>query len=128
MDTTEENVRMCEKAEEIQNSWIPQKYDYTWKKHYEGLTVIINRHQQEQITKYTGSYIWLPTQNQLQKLTDIKSIPVLLSQFNEFVFENVEYTSQFIDSCEKLWLAFVMKKCYKKSWNGKEWVKAKRMK
>ena len=118
MDKTEIFVKMCENAEEIQrmsprvfitsNAVNIPFYDL------EG-NCWFNRNNEKSI--------WLPRQDQLQELTGIESIPTLLSQFNEFVFENVEYATQFIDSCEKLWLAFVMKKRYNKTWNEEEWIK-----
>ena len=144
MDTTEKNIMMCEKAEEIQKLWEPKRGDIVydvadnkniWRSrdwHIITTSFTLREGNRFHIDMYQDicekeEYIWLPTQDQLQKQTGIESIPTLLSQFNEFVFGNVGYTTQemcnFIDSCEKLWLAFVMKKKYKKIWNGKEWVK-----
>ena len=123
MDTTEEYIRMCDGSKEIQKDMhrffrhvlfckCPRIYDA------DGICWF-NRDNKKTI--------WLPRQDQLQKLTGIVAIPTLLSQFNEFVFGHVGYTTQemcnFINSCEQLWLAFVMKKVYEKFWNGKEWVK-----
>lgn len=64
--------------------------------------------------------IWLPRQDQLQKMID--NPPVW--QFHYFV---QELTRQGIQSMsyEQLWLAFVMKEKYNKIWNGDEWVNEK---
>lgn len=122
MDTREEWVRMCEKAEEIQTIGRAKATELDdW--YYEKATQLFD------IGGFAGGEcsVWLPRQDQLQKLTGIETIPTLLSQFNEFVFGNVEYTTQemcnFVNSCEQLWLVFVMKKVYEKIWDGKEWVK-----
>ena len=122
MDTTEEYIRMCEGSKEIQKGmhrFLDMFYSVNAPEYDADGICWFNRDNKKTI--------WLPRQDQLQKLTGIVAIPTLLSQFNEFVFGNVGYTTQemcnFINSCEQLWLAFVMKKVYEKFWNGKEWVK-----
>ena len=117
MDKTEIFVKMCEKVEEIQRK-APQLFITTNAVNLPFYDLDGNCW----FIKNNEKTIWVPRQDQLQELTGIKSIPTLLSQFNEFVVENVEYVTQFIDSCEKLWLAFIMKKRYNKVWNGGEWV------
>ena len=125
-------IKMCEKAEKIQKLWVPIIGDLT------DMGIVLDIYRDNGVLKisYTRNFqhhdtvqnhpkaylVWLPRQDQLQKLTGIVSIPTLLSQFNEFVFENVKYASYFIDSCEMLWLAFVMKKRYNKTWNEGEWM------
>ena len=137
MDETEVFIKMCEKAGEIQKLWVPIIGDLT------DMGIVLDIYREENCLRsgvlkisYARNFlhhdtvqnhpkeylVWLPRQGQLQKLTGIESIPTLLSQFNEFVFGNVEYATQFIDSCEKLWLAFVMKKRYNKVWNEGEWL------
>ncbi len=122
MGITEELIRMFEKAEEIQKQKPPAPVGF-----YHVNIPFYNLEGNLWFNKDNQDYIWLPRQDQLQKLTGIVAIPTLLSQFNEFVFGNVGYTTQemcnFVNSCEQLWLAFVMKKVYEKFWNGKEWVK-----
>jgi len=66
--------------------------------------------------------IWIPSQEQLQECINNEPV-VLLSKFNEFVFGDIEYVSQFIGSFRQLWLAFVMKEKYNKIWNGNDWIK-----
>ena len=139
MDKSQEVfINMFEKAEELQKLWEPKRGDIVydvannrniWRSidwHVITTAFTIAEGNRFHVDMYQDickkeDYIWLPTQNQLQQLTGIESIPTLLSQFNEFVFGNVEYATQFIDSCEKLWLAFVMKKRYNKTWNGRKW-------
>ena len=115
MDTSKEYIKMSEKVfrkEEPKGSFV--KYSFR---------TIITEHGCWYDGNNKEGYVPLKTQNQLQKLTGIVSIPTLLSQFNEFMFKEVEYVSPyFMDSWEKLWLAFVMKIRYNKRWDGKKWV------
>ncbi len=73
----------------------------------------------------TPSGTWLPRQDQLQEMafsntsgTDHKMIREL-NVFYDYWDENGIPTIFF--SWEQLWLAFVMKERYDKTWNGKEW-------
>lgn len=137
-DSTEYYIMMCEKAKEIQELWKPSRGDFVydivdndniW--HSRGWHIITSVVTDLfQIDQYQGTckkekYIWLPRQDQLQDITGIKSIPTLLSRFNEFVFGDIEYASCFVDSCEQLWLAFVMKTKFGKMLDlkVKDWVK-----
>jgi hypothetical protein len=171
MDTTQEYIEMCGKAEEIQS--LPMKFDkgcvffayelidcygldnkleetskteyilfyglsgFQYDSHYHfdkfpGLYWQINHGR---TTTYFEQMrpIWLPRQDQLQKLlSKVKSVYqnslpervwTLQSAFNKFTHEL--YTHEECDnwtSMEQLWLAFVMKERYGKMWNGKDWT------
>lgn len=110
MDTSETYIKMCEKAEEIQELRTPRNYDDTMSFWYEGTP-----------------NVWLPRQDQLQEMVGEKSEVMLLEYILCFVFDTkkhwwrTEYTKQF-DSMEQLWLAFVMKEKYNKIWIGDEWT------
>ena len=92
--------------------------------------------------------VWLPRQDQLQEIAfeHLKqkypayeggkivkhnyNIFNLLNTLNNFIigFERAIIRDNNYDilettSIEQLWLAFVMKKCYNKSWNGEEWLR-----
>ena len=157
MDITEGYRRMCEKAEEVRRLWNAEAGDFIWVKggdywdcddEKEGCVYTLFESEETLCFDSGISYgrstdyneegyfvslsdiptaVWLPRQDQLQKLTGIEAIPTLLSQFNEFVFGNVGYTTQemcsFIGSCEKLWLVFLMKSRFNKVWNGMGWIK-----
>ena len=66
------------------------------------------------------NYIWLPRQDQLQEM--------YLDGISEDRFVTLDRFLNFVDSgnrgwsFEQLWLAFVMKEKFNKTWNGKEWV------
>ena len=72
--------------------------------------------------------IWLPRQDQLQDMVKDKyKSDYVLYFFAMFIkfwkHDDEKYISGFT-SMEQLWLAFVMKEKYQKTWNGKEWVVA----
>ena len=125
MDNTEENITMCEKAEEIQNSWRKRHGDY-----YLSLS---HSPSQRGVALFHSTYfvrpdenidIWLPRQDQLQKMVfeylakgnDTYSIFTLILDFSDFANQPCGF-----DSMEQLWLAFVMRELYNKVWNGSEW-------
>lgn len=79
--------------------------------------------------------IWLPRQDQLQEmLEEPKRLTPYIADISysgkgTFVIHNTlsalcreSYLSRF-DSYEQLWLAFVMREKYGKSWNGEDWIK-----
>lgn len=71
--------------------------------------------------------IWLPTQEQLQGMLFTKSdFYDNLIEFTNFVDNEYCYFAEKNDNYKtfnELWLAFVMKEKYNKTWNGKDWVK-----
>ncbi len=86
---------------------------------------------------HNSTFIWLPTQAQLQKMVkpDCKEWwTQLIAEFWVFnnmceylepfktMDEKVKYLSHFT-SMEELWLAYVMKKKYGKVWDGETWIK-----
>ena len=127
MDTSVEYIEMCEKAKEIQNMqenavallWddiieIKSIFKPLYRRSSQfGVRQIIEREH----------FIWLPRQDQLQEM--IKGLPINhVLRISKFV-ENLDDGSGKIlewDSMEQLWLAFVMKEKYGKTWNGKEWL------
>ena len=102
MDTSKQYIKKCEKAWEIQAiKWSEPKY----------------------YPSVSSGDVWLPLQDQLQEMVEnVSSSYELLNCFYKFVnpLEDV-YTRQFT-SMEQLWLAFVMKEKYGKTWDGEEWV------
>ena len=132
MDTTKKNIKMSEKAEEIQELWKPKEYD----------DIAVNLSGKWHIEKYppslmpqqfSGYVIWLPRQDQLQEMTDLKTYEKLTA-FSHEVLQLVldmnegsrktfgDVTNQY--SMEQLWLAFVMHEKYGKVWNEEkeEWM------
>jgi hypothetical protein len=151
MDTSEEYVKMCEKAVEIQSSWKPKEWDYIYCPE-EGVVVISGYetdmgqyghgiaafNDNDAISypcyNYVGDeavvpkHIWLPRQDQLQAMFPELNTPYLkmINIFNFYEFNSPEHEWMIDASMEQLWLAFVMKDKFSKEWDGTDWVKDSR--
>ena len=130
MDTSKKYIKMCEKAEEIQEKFNWYKGDYyahqssiyLWGNGKE-IWVAYNLGETKGVR-----YIWLPRQDQLQEMVARNNNYQLLTDFYNWCDENFY---QWLDkklvqnlgqlSMEQLWLAFVIKEKYNKIWNGKDW-------
>ena len=128
MDTTEKNIMMCEKAEEIQrmsprvfittNAVNIPFYDL------EGNCLFIRNNEKT---------IWLPRQDQLQEMAWAKeyhedSIDHLLMRFYTEIHNTPDFDYQYWDNfrtMEQKWLAFLMKSRYNKVWIKDEWKEDK---
>lgn len=131
MDTTEQYIKMCEKAGEI------RKLNTEHIQRLGELPVNVPYYCDSDcyINLDNLKIIWLPRQDQLQEMCKyFKNLPPaeysargLLKAFWEFVDGNwLNYLwvlSNEQVSMEQLWLAFVMKEKYHKIWNGKNWIK-----
>ncbi len=127
MDTSETYIKMSD-CEEIQSRWIPSNGDFTLRfKHNRG---IVEVHHNRELTAYfdKSDYIWLPRQDQLQEM--VVQYPddepwVTFTSLRDFVMEapitRSRNTEQF-KSWEQLWLAFVMKEKWNKTWDGEHWI------
>ena len=74
-------------------------------------------------------FIWLPRQDQLQDILDLDEKPYYLvrdfyKSMTKWEFRDGEYANddflQFT-SIEQLWLIFVMREKFNKTWNGTDW-------
>lgn len=115
MDTSKQYIKMCEKAEEIQSQkpgGSQGEFVYCEGEAY-----------QEMDDRPLTLFIWLPRQDQLQKMAD-ETFVIFWQEFLEYeYFKLPEYMKDIDgDSMEQLWLAFVMKEKYNKVWNSKEWI------
>jgi hypothetical protein len=135
MDTSEIYIKMCEKAEEVQelkhkglqHHIYLEKGDYTiW--HNLHSTPIICSQGYDLMLGIADKIFWLPRQDQLQEIVlptlKYQDTEHLLRAFNEWDFSEKGYEpySRLLTSMEQLWLAFVMKEKYNKIWNGEEWI------
>jgi len=130
MDTSKEFVLMCEKAMEIQNSCIdfqrePHLIPDLFSVSSDTMTTFSTQSRGLIDKQYT--IIWLPRQDQLQKMIDWSGYSYVVScqaaQINDFYNTLKEVP----DSMEQLWLAFVMFQKYQKRWDQKkkDWVHEK---
>jgi len=133
MDTSEQYIKMCEKAKEIQGiPRHPEKPHLNYRSsacfiHQGGRLWYIRGREHED----SNDYIWLPTQDQLQEMMgDFKTCIKLaagVSLVNQGIIYEVggyKYCHQFT-SMEQLWLAFVMGEKYNKVWDGHNWKEVK---
>jgi hypothetical protein len=118
MDTSEKYIKMCEKAQEIQET---RKIKMSKKfKIIDFTDIIIDK-------------VWLPRQDQLQEMVE-GNIAEKFHKFCQFVYPPIipseESVVEFINvftntfsSFEQLWLAFIMKDKHNKFWNSEkeEW-------
>jgi len=130
MDSTKDYILMCEKALEIQ----VQK---TWPKWYnrkDGPCCIHPKWEVYESPWYINEpkyencdWVWLPRQDQLQRMITLSSRVQLIHDFNEWIEYTFEKNSEFLiaRSMEQLWLSFVMFMNYGKIWNGEDWIKEK---
>lgn len=147
MDTSETYIKMCEKAEEIQKlrplnfndcyyaEWsepIGWESDYernnhnpAFLPHYE-IDTWCQGCAEEYGNESKESYVWLPRQDQLQEMVTDKfndypnAMHGMLLEFHFFT-SGEESNQRKLISMEQLWLAFVMKELYGKSWDGEQW-------
>ncbi len=123
MDTSKTYIKMCEKAVKIQKEWKPQlcdwAYDEVEQMNYPITLVMFIKVWPE----YYKNHVWLPRQDQLQAMVFSVSPPTALDIFHLLAFMQFAHSAMDeVDSMEQLWLAFVMKEKYNKTWDGEEWV------
>ena len=122
MDFTKQYVDMCSKATEIQRL---KETSLTFADYcYDGCDIFLG-----EIMAVTGvdveisdelGHVWLPRQDQLQDMLNIKNKTDLIVDFCDWCVETDTIMS-LEDSFEKLWLAFVMKEKYNKQWIDNNW-------
>ena len=124
MDTSKEYIKMCEKAVEVQK-WRCEVYSKLYcGDFYKGIGGKVR--VCVEASKYLVKGVWLPRQDQLQNMLDCRDyvfqrwIERLLVKFNNFAISITTY-EPIPSSMEQLWLVFVMKEKYSKTWNGEGW-------
>lgn len=129
MDTSEEYIKMCELAKEIQELFKPTdgvSGDFVCRKRDRKLVVLYyNKYDGYPPEEYTNrdTAIWLPRQDQLQEIVFDKTLLSKPANMLQYCLDFINQNYQRFFSMESLWLAFVMKEKYGKTWDGKEWKK-----
>ena len=144
MDTTDQYIKMCEMAEEIQEEWKPRLGDLMYAPSFcrylfgrlENVSVekdtqwILKPNEIEEINRnelLANHCFWLPRQEQLQEMVKEKSdvYPWTLNRrFWKWSHGFYEHEiAGYYNSFEKLWLAFVMSQKHGKRWDGEKWIK-----
>jgi hypothetical protein len=112
-------IAQCD-CPEIQNNWKVQEGDYYYHGGY-GCCLFVT-----DVRDVTTTAIWLPKQDQLQRMMKAKADKLLIElvnylQDNQKFYKNGRVKKLYLTgSMEQLWLAFVMKEKF-----GKVWVKGK---
>ena len=121
---------MCDKAKKIQKLWNHERGDFfvREKEYYRDTPFVIDFYKKifNECFEKDEKFIWLPRQDQLQEMVTLLFCSVggecfLLDYFYTFYKSLKEKIKGM--SMEQLWLAFVMKEKYQKTWNGKDWEK-----
>jgi hypothetical protein len=128
LDTSEKYVEMCRKANEIQavriyedGSWYAAEFNWL----FTGLICTSCDDEHGCKSEFTEKSFWLPRQDQLQEMVDRNDLIVGFYKYATGNDQNCELSLSRADlsgSMEQLWLAFVMKTKYNKSWNGENWI------
>ncbi len=112
MDISTLYVRMCEQADDIQKLW-----DFD------------NIEPSDIYFHHGDLSIWLPRQDQLQKMLpkEYTTIDAMFEHFVTWIYENDDYLEDEFagnETAEQLWLTFIMKEKYNKTWNAQkeEWI------
>lgn len=133
MDTTKNYIKRCGKSTGIQKLWQPQEGDWIVLRsstfHPQNITFVLQdglregefviqqfREEDEYFDK--DKSIWLLRQDQLQRMLN-SSFSLQLIDLENIVKEGDWHN---VNSMEQLWLNFVMRKCYRKTWNGEDWI------
>ena len=127
MDTSKEYILMSEKAVKVQEGWSIARADYMITRPQRehiivGIDLCLNDCQGLKWGSSANIPIWLPRQDQLQGMVIEKNaaLSYAIHRFWQFIIS--DHNVNFFHSMEQLWLAFVMKEKFNKTWNGKEWV------
>ncbi len=126
---TDNYIKMCEKAEEIQKEWKPKIGDKV--KHRLTAVQFISPYDKNTYSDdfyREEGYTYLPTQEQLQEIINAYSNYERVNRFYDFVHLDADeygYNEwcEFVNnaSMNELWLAFVMHEKYHKVWTGEKW-------
>jgi hypothetical protein len=112
MDTSKEYIEMCEKATEI--LWKPKNGDFFKSETPESIILSIIGTGLDSL----GRKAWLPRQDQLQEM--IENPLLRINELDDFLLQQ-DHKFIKVSSFEQLWLMFVMKEKFNKTWDGKDW-------
>ena len=132
MDTTEQYIKMCEKAVEMQALWKVTEGDFCIERDVECRTMVgcIDDGQavwdgdEKIIACWHRDCIWLPRQDQLQEMMLEYTANSNITLMETLIFRIKGDGRDVYGKCcsmEQLWLAFVMKEKFNKVWTGEQW-------
>lgn len=129
MDISETYCEMCSKAQEIQKNWLPGSGDFLRLRGADYIDVASDKYD---AFREDGD-VWLLRQDQLQEMLDIDMWEIRAYPPNELAglhqFEMLGYLpdGQGLlnaegNTLEQLLLILVMKRKFRKCWDGQDWV------
>lgn len=129
MNPSETYIKMCEKAEELQEQWQPNAGDYIGQRgtHYIDFIAPERLLVADSLTNIKEIAFWLPRQDQLWKM-----LPTLWSYILHYhgpqlgyclCADRVKWSGRELESVLLQACLFLI---YRKRWNGKEWIDAAR--
>ena len=135
MDTSETYIKQsdCPEIQDIKHKGSKHHFyleygDYT----FWGGVMIICSQKYDLVFGKADKVTWLPRQDQLQEMVIpedekdcLNKYIVLLDDFQDWVLNDctgLEWAHLHAVTMEQLWLAFVMKEKFNKTWNGDKWV------
>jgi len=118
---TDNYIKMCEQAGEIQKEWKQENGDLVFWKITKSIKIVTDHFFAESFK----DFVWLPTQEQLQEMTEgrfhiwgnLNSLTMTASTADR----DTHQICRNVDSMNELWLMYVMKEKYNKSWTGDKW-------
>lgn len=138
MDTSQQFIKMCSKAQEIQEPQEPlkfSKYSYYWLPQQSLSPEYLNdgRFKMNCLTiepsywlnEMDAKIVWLPRQDQLQEMIykDIGTSEIMIVNYTDNFSLRLELDDAFYaTTLEQCWLLFIMKEKFNKTWNGEDWI------
>jgi hypothetical protein len=128
-------IKMCRKAEEIQELWKPKLFDniiFSFSNGFRLETSMFKGFSKLQLNEM--DIMWCPSQENLQEIIlkyiwkDEKhfggGMYYLIDMFYEYVEKISKEARAFQETFNQMWLCFVMETCYGKRWDSvkSEWA------
>jgi len=129
MDTSETYIKQCKKAKKIQKR-VLKEGDYFYDHPFGVQLCWYLGDWRSASIPYSVNPIWLPRQDQLQEMVSnckdhngtLGKGMYLLQKMVDWNISPDGWKSKVdASSMEQLWLAFVMKEKFNKTWNGEDW-------
>jgi hypothetical protein len=138
MDKSNQYIRMCEQAHEIQSQWSPRHGDFFVGENGKIRPWLIHVNNEQDMVKgihvqfdngmpKLTRYIWLPRLDQLMEMAQdpgrrFENTTQIFFDWAKSPYQLLAPPPQKIfNSLEKLWLCFLMHKKFTKQWDGEDW-------
>jgi len=141
MDKSSAYIRMCDKADEIQQQWVPTHGDFFVGQGGEVECWVDKIHDQRRMSGNwevretadgvikVSRYVWLPRLDQLMELAQVPSMRFEKVTQLFFDWTRTRYPGlngearKVFSSLEQTWLAFIMQWKFGKNWDGTDFFK-----